>query len=501
MSRVSKSPSVPMSEYKTTPYPFQQQVTEATRDHYTWALFLAPRLGKTKITLDTAAHLYRQGKINCVVVVCAKQGIHRQWIEDECPEHMAVEWAGAYWTSNAPKRRGDLFTRLLHTTDRLIVVTWYVAAVNTNDGFDWLDEFLRKRQCLFVLDESAMMVTHPKAKQTRRLQRLSKLTLYKRILDGHPEAESPFEYFGQFRFLSPKILGDNFTEFKAEYGNFWPIRVGAVEDLETGQKVGGRQVKVLNKQQPYQNLDILYKRIAIRSTRLRRSDVAPDLPQHQYGVQRFELSKLQDEYYRQMRDEYLLELRDAKGQVTDVIYAELVISRRLRLAQIACGYIPVDGEPRELIDPAHNPRLDALAAALEDLGRALIWHRFTHDADLILDRLGERDVAHYTGSDDRRAEAKRLFLAGAVPWFVGNPAVAGVGLTFKGVPGMVFYSNYESGRIRFQAEDRPVYLGQTESIYVCDVLAADTVDEVIVKGLQRKYQQSQQAPSTDLRAS
>lgn len=455
--------------------PFQHEVWEQTREHVTWALFLQQRLGKTVIACNTAGWLYDQGQIDTLIVITKNGGVHRQWIDEECPIHLGVPWQGHAWrTGKAPKRTEARMKELL-AHKGLVVLTCAVSAVLVKTCYQWLEKFIKQRQCLLVVDESTI-ISHPSAQQTRRVWRLGGHAKYRRVLTGTPALESPFQYYGQFRFLHWKILGyATYSAFKADYGNFHPLHLR------------DRTVQVLDERNPYKNLEELQRRAAIRSTVLTRAQVLPQLPPKLWDTAHFELSPRQRQLYDQMEQEYLAELG---GDI--ILYGELPITRRLRLQQIACGYLPVAGEPTRLIDPEENPRLQAL---LEQIGQStdqgIIWARFQFDLALICQALGPNAVRYDgTVSEDQQDRAKQRWKAGEVQWFVANPAVAGAGLTLPQAQQMYFYSNYDGAEMRDQAEDRAMHIERTLPLTIVDLLAQDTVDHHIVANLNKKFQRA-----------
>lgn len=460
--------------------PFQQQVWEQTRENVTWALFLQQRLGKTVIALNTAGWLYSLNKINCLIVITKHGGIHRQWIDEECPVHLGVPWQGHAWqTGKAPVRTAARLDELLHWHDGLVVFTCSAEAVLVKTCQLWLEKFLHNRECMMVVDESTI-ISHPSAQRTKKIWRLGALASYRRILTGTPALESPFQYYGQFRFLHWKILGyATYSAFKADYGNFRPMQLK------------DRRIQVLDERNPYKNLDELAKRVAVRCTAITRAQVMPQLPPKLWDTVHFELTRAQRRMYDQMAEEYMLELQGGALD-GDMIYGELAITRRLRLQQIACGYLPVDGEPHALIESHDNPRLQALAEQLQgNTEQGIIWARFQHDLSQIMSMLGNRAVRYDgTVSGSEQDLAKREWLAGRVQWFVANPAIAGAGLTLPNAAQMYFYSNYDSAEIRDQAEDRAIHIKRTLPLTIVDLLAQDTVDHEIVANLNAKFKRA-----------
>ena len=84
-----------------------------------------------------------------------------------------------------------------------------------------------------------------------------------------------------------------------------------------------------------------------------KSDWLPDLPRKDYAIRYYEMSGEQAAQYKQMRDEFLLELESE-----EIVAVNIAVSKYEKLAQIQCGFIlNEDGVARELVAADANPRL------------------------------------------------------------------------------------------------------------------------------------------------
>ena len=78
-----------MQDYlpKTKMFNHQQSVFDASRDKEYFALLMEMGTGKTKVSIDTCAYNYAQGKIDAMLVI-APNGVTRMWVTNEIPAHM-----------------------------------------------------------------------------------------------------------------------------------------------------------------------------------------------------------------------------------------------------------------------------------------------------------------------------------------------------------------------------------------------------------------------------
>lgn len=459
-------------EFKTKPFAHQLKAFELSKDQPVYALLMEQGTGKTKVAIDNVAYLYELGKIDALLVV-APNGVHRNWSNDEIPAHlsdsikrMCLTWrSGAAGTKTFARAFKDLIE-----FDGLAIFTMNVESLITIAGRTVIKEFLTKRKVFFAIDESTDIKT-PGAKRTKAARTFGRFAPYRRILTGTPTGDgNPLDLYSQFAFLDPAILGHStYTTYKHEY---------AIEELR--QWPGARRpVQVVV---GYKNVERIGKLIEPYSFRITK-DEALDLPPKIYTKRYFELSKQQASIYSELRCNFMAEIENGI-----VVTAPMVITRWLRLQQIACGYVGVEvGEPVHTI-PGPNPRMDLLERTLEEFpGKTIIWCRFTPDIDQIILRFGDQAV-RYDGivTNDERERAKNEFQNGDVRLFVGNPKAGGRGLTLHAAKNVIFYSNYFSYETRIQAEDRAHRMGLEHSVNYIDFVAENTVDERIIKSLRNK---------------
>lgn len=456
-------------EFKTVPFNHQREEWERSREEEARAIFWEQGTGKSKLTIDTACWLWMRGLIDGVLVV-APNGVHRNWVEKEIPDHVP--------DGIMPK------VRAFHYQSPKADTKWHKAAVKAvinHPGFAWLTisyeafvtvagkraliDFFDKRKLLYVLDEGHYIKT-PDAERTKSILRSAKYAPFRRVLTGTPIAQGPFDAYSQIKFLVEdywkKAELTTFTEFKTHFGVFekvWNPNVKRAFNPKTNrwETCDGAKVDVLK---GYRRLDELNALLQPVSSRVTKDDVL-DLPPKLYSKRFFSMTPEQAKLYRQLRDEYIVWLEmggiekeaealgevarpdscpscgdrreievdgyvypcpdcgdrvDALGQDgTTPVIAALAITRLLRLQQITCGYLPTDDEEEPLyVIPGANRRLDLLCDLIEEQQhKVIVWARFQMDITLILAELKKRGIkaVRYDGlvNDDERAEAKALF--------------------------------------------------------------------------------------------
>lgn len=461
--------------FKTKPMDHQETDYKRSKDMDAFALFWEQGTGKSKLSIDTFAHHYREGIIDGVLIV-APNSVHRNWLSDEIPKHLADDVAErtfsmSYLSGKAQTQwqQQTILRCLGH--DGLALMTMSYDAFITPAGKKMVKKMLKLRKLHMVLDESHH-IKAPKAKRSISIMAAGRYPVTKRILTGTPVANSPFDVYSQIKFLDEffwKRKGvDTFQIFKHIFGVY-------AHNPKTHSDF------IVD----YKQLDLLKEWIAPISSRVLKEDVL-DLPPKTYTRRTFEMSPKQRKLYSQLKNEFIAILDSGEE-----ISVPLKIVRMMRLQQVTCGYLPSEDEdnPIHYIDK-QNTRLAVVKETIEELHHpVIIWARFRLDIDQICEFLGKRCVRFDGKVDsDGREVAKKRFRNGDVQFFVANPAVGGTGLTLVNAKTMIYYNNSFKLTERLQSEDRFHRIGQNDPVSIVDIMAEDTIDYYIVRALRKKLE-------------
>ena len=246
--------------------------------------------GKTKVIIDSAAYLYANGAIDCMVVI-APNGVHRNWLSTEMPTHLP-DWCPSksmYYQSSMSKNKLEKsFNDVYTAQDCLKIFTFNVEAFVSKSAIFYMEKILLANNVLLVVDESSRIKT-PGAKRTKIITKFGKQAKYRRILTGTPITKGPEDVYSQFRFLDPLILGyDSYDSFRARY-----CVMGGFEN---------RQIV------SYQNTEELIEKVESHSFRVLKKDCL-DLPPKVYQRHIVPMTKAQEKLYVQMKKNFVTELR------------------------------------------------------------------------------------------------------------------------------------------------------------------------------------------------
>ena len=536
--------------FKTQPFKHQKSEWEYSRELATRAIFWEQGTGKSKLTIDTLCHLYMRGLIDAVLVV-APNGVHRNWVEQELPAHLWDDVAPntqafAYSSDKAGAQHHKKSVERVIQHVGLSILAMSYDAVMTKAGKDYLNRYFKQRKILYVLDE-AHYIKNPSAARTKTILKSAKFAPFRRVLTGTPIANGAFDAYPLIKFLEPdywKALGfATFTEFKHYFGIWQKQRLGDNDKREFEVLVA------------YRHLDELQNLMKPIASRVTKDDVL-DLPPKLYQKRIFQLNPEQARLYSELKNDFMAwlsspaKIADANcpqckgaGEIivdsliypcgcapvgdiseTNVVIAELAITRLLRLQQVTCGYVPPEdnNEPMHMIQGT-NKRLEALLNIVEQTQhKVIVWARFQLDIDLIMQALEKAGVSavRYDGrvTETERSDAiarfkgkRPIFVDGVVSGyepievkehakvFVGNPAVGATGLTLTEAKTVVYYSNNFKLIDRLQSEDRAHRIGQDNPVLYVDLIAENTVDEKIVQALREKLDIASQITGDEIK--
>jgi len=155
-----------------------------------------------------------------------------------------------------------------------------------------------------------------------------------------------------------------------------------------------------------------------------------------------------------------------------------------KLSQMANGAVYSDSGA---VTHIHDRKLDALEDVIESMcGRPLmVVYWFKHDFQRITERLDKIGVLYRKLDSD---ESIRMWNAGELPVSLVHPASAGHGLNLQdGGSTMIWYSIPWSLELYQQTIARLYRQGQASKIVVIQhIVAKDTIDEKILKALEKK---------------
>lgn len=306
-------------KFKTKPWEHQKKALKYLIKRNAAALYTDMGTGKTKIMID----LIQNRGFKRVLVVAPNKACE-VW-EEQISIHGLDDLFSVFRLNNMSKDKViDLLKTIPKWTTRTKQKGIYVFIINYEKvwrkGVDRM--FLRKTlgiDCV-VCDESHR-IKSPTSNCSRYLAQLGKIVPNKYLVTGTPLAENPIDVYAQYRFLDPSIFGTNFTNFRNTYENL---------DVDLSTKMGFR---MLDKYQPYKNLDLLSEKMYSCAFYIESS---VELPEQSDRTWYFNMPKRSEKLYQEFLKEKVAEINGKYVESTNAL------TTVTRLQQITSGYMTVE---------------------------------------------------------------------------------------------------------------------------------------------------------------
>lgn len=457
----------PNFKFKTEPWEHQLKALEYLYPRDVGALYTDMGTGKTKVMIDL---IVNKGFKN-VVIVCTTKGCEvwaKQFKIHSDFESFSIRNLSGVPTSKKLALISDVAKNEKFGANR---ETPYILIVNY-EGI-WRDKFakylLRKSvhiDCV-ICDESHK-IKSPGSKCSRFLAKLGKKADCRYLVTGTPLAENPLDVYAQYRFLDPSIFGTSYTQFREQYENV---------DVRASMACG---YTVLNKKQPYKNLDDLSRKMYSCAFRVKSS---LKLPKKRNIVWKFSLSKEGQKYYNKLCKEGVLAF-DEGMLVVDNILA--MITRKL---QLVSGVVQVqDPKTNELtLKRVDHSRAEILQEILEGLPQeepVVVFANFISDFDEIkrvceITRRGFSELRGDVDTEQLWQEGKTSVIA--VQYRSGSESV-----DFTRARYCVYYGLTSRLAWYLQSKKRIHRPGQTKNCVYYHLVAENTIDEDVMQALKMK---------------
>lgn len=460
------------------PWNHQKDIIAKARTEDSWALFLEMGTGKTYTAIQLLRLKYAEaGHILKTLVFCPPV-VRNQW-KKEFMTSSRLEEKEVHVLEGPGKKRTKYFEDKAfdHVFGPIakggVFITNY-ESLNMDSLYQLMQEW---RPEVIIFDESHMLKSH-KTKRFKRSRTLADLAKNKYILTGTPILNTAMDVWSQFRILDQgATFGDNFWVFQARY--FYDRNAGMPShkhfpDMRPRPGIE----KTFN--------ELIYKK-ASRVLKKQCLDL-PDLVRKRVEV---ELSTEQLRMYKDMMNHFIAYL-DEKT----VAVASIALTKALRLQQIVSGFI-LDEGTNKAVGFKKNPRMEALkdlvGEILDNKQQVIIWSCFRHDAAhieaMIKDELGHQ-CSKIVGGLGPKVLQENIdkFRSGTHKVVIANQQAGGTGLNLIEAGYAIYYSRNFSLEADLQSEARNHRGGSEihEKVTRVDIVAKDTIDEVVLDALSRK---------------
>ena len=430
------------------PHEYQRIAIERVMENTHYGLLLDMGLGKTISTLYAIEQLmYDSFDVQKVLIIAPKKVAESTWAQE------ARKWDQTKYLRVASilGSANDRIQALESEADIYVM---------NRENVQWLYEYLKKKKQfpfdMLVIDESSSF-KNPQAKRFKAMRKMR--PLFKRIviLTGTPAPNTLMDLWAQMYLLDGgDRLGKTITEYRTRY--FMP------------DKTNGHIVYSYRLQQRAD--ETIYSKIQDICMSLKAKDYL-NLPDRIDNVIRIDLTDQERELYREMERTHILTLVDEE---ISALNAAAVANKLLQMANGA-----IYNEEGDAI-VIHRQKIERLKELVEvNEGKPiLVFYNFKHDLESIKDAF-PKSVELKTDADVEE------WNQGNIQMLLAHPASAGYGLNLQaGGHIIVWYGLTWSLEQYQQANARLHRQGQQEPVIVHHLVAKDTMDEQVMRALERK---------------
>jgi len=314
---------------------------------------------------------------------------------------------------------------------------------------------------LLIADE-AHRIKKPGGLASWGMTRLANRIPRRLFLSGTPMPHSPLDLYAQFRALDPSIFGTKYSTFKARY-----CIMGGFENRQVIE---------------YQNLDELHQKFYSIAHRVTIEE-AVDLPEYHDVPLSVDLCPKAKKIYMQLERELIAECDN--GQIS----TDNVLTKLLRLAQIAGGILRLDDGRVETIDTSKTDMAMEIIKDLPPNEPVVIFARFRPELKRMQAEL--TGIGRTVGEISGRTKNPDDLVGGAWTAGINNTllvqiAAGGEGLDFTVSKYCIYLSKgYSNGQIK-QSRARIHRPGQKRTVTYFNINARGTVDARIDQAIRFK---------------
>lgn len=448
------------------PHSYQKRAISFMLTHPSCLIALEMGLGKTVCTLKVVSQLLDDFEVHRVLIIAPKFVALDTWGREISKWDFSRTLSYNIAVGTAQQR-----CRAVETPSDILITS--------RDNVKWLVENYGRRKktwdfdCV-VIDESSSF-KNPSSERFKAMKKVKKYISRMILLTGTPEPRSILDLMPQMYLIDGgERLGRTVTEFRERW-------------MTTGRVVGRDHTgKLIYLYEPRAGAaEKIYQKIADVAVSMKAEDWL-EVPPLREVVNRFSLTKpLQtryDTFAEEMVEESIKIAPDdefGSQSLKAGSKAELIG----KLAQFASGAIYINDQG--VVSEIHQLKIDALKEILdctEDNVMVLYWYK--HSRERIIEALGDK---YGTVDEITDAESIKRWNDGKTRVLLAQSASIGYGLNLQqGGHTMVWFDPIWNLELYQQTVARLHRQGQQNPVVMHTIVAADTVDEMILKALEIK---------------
>jgi SNF2 family DNA or RNA helicase len=334
----------------------------------------------------------------------------------------------------------------------------------------WDPGLLRQHPWDCLIADEMHRLKDPHGKQATQVSRIAANIPHRLGLTGTPMPHDPSDIFSQYRVIEPRVFGWSFKSFQDRYvetekGYCWRTGANGVRYKQEYPKIVG-----------FRNLEELNRKVYSIGHRVLADDVL-DLP-----------PAMDVERYCDLEKETRARYEEERGAFVRLVQGKEVADQNalvaaMRRCQLTSGFIP-EGE---LLARLGNEKAELLAEVFDEIAETepvVVFCRFTEDIGQVYSVAEStgRSCCELTGQANDLAE----WQAGLFNVLAVQLAAGGVGVDLTRARYCIYFSqNWDSGNWQ-QTRKRIHRPGQTRPVLYVNLLARNTIDEVVYAALKER---------------
>lgn len=441
-----------LSEYKTTPFPYQKDGIQFGLNHDKWMLLDVPGLGKTLQLIYLAQELHKQRGLEHCLVICGLNTLKTNW-EKEINKHSDLSCTILGKRTNKKGKVifdgvGARLKQLQSPIDEFFVITnietirddnVVKAILNGPNKFD-----------MIVLDE-AHVCKNSTSQQGENLLKLNKAT-YRIPATGTLLLNQPIDCFVPLKWID----ADRST--KSNFEAYYCVKGG----LFGNEFVG------------YRNLDTIKDQLELYS--LRRHKDLLDLPPKNVIEEFIDMNDTHKKFYEDIVNGIVDEV-DKVNLSNDMILGMVL---RLRQATACPSMLTSSDVPSSKIDRA----CELCDEIIQSGNKVVVFSTFKQTVDELYNRLRQYNPVVGTGDmpDDVISKNIDKFQGDdETKVFIGTWQKCGTGITLNRASYMIFIDTPWTDGAFQQAADRVHRIGSKNPVFIYVLVCNDTIDEKVLE--------------------
>lgn len=442
-----------LQEYKTKPFPYQEEGIQFGLNHDRWLLLDAPGLGKTLQLTYLAQELKERYNIEHCLIICGINTLKTNW-KREIEKHSDLSCRILGQRIN---RRGRLvvdgITQRLEQLKSPIDEFFVITNIETLRDEKIVKAILKNKPNKFdmiVVDE----IHTCKSNTSTQGSNLLKLVKSKYrigatgtlLLNNPLDAYVPLSWIGEER--------TTYTDYKKYY-----CRYGGVMGKEI---VGFKNLRILKDQ--------------LEKCSLRRTKDILDLPPKTIINEYVDMPDKQQSFYDNLVQGEIAQIDKVNLKTSNI----LAMISRLRQATACPSILTTESIPSGKLDRAE----DLAIQLINNNEKVVIFSTFKQPIYELYDRLSKYNCVVATG-DYKDSEIEY-----AIDQFQNNPEInlflgtwskCGTGITLNSASYMIFLDTPWTDAVYTQAQDRIYRIGSKNPVFIYNLISKNTIDERVLE--------------------